>query len=328
LDAFCDLCKFQQNAKWLMILTVLSNLIPIFLIIAVGWLTRVTAFVSPDQWNGFERVTYQILIPALILTTLAMADLKHLPLASIGAALLAPVLVLAGLLLALRPMLARHLGVDGPAFTSVLQGAIRWNSFIALALALQIHGKEGGAVAAVGFAVLIPAVNLISAYALARFGATPSSPGIGALLLTLLKNPFVWSTLAGIFINLIGLPIPKPIASFGDILGRAALAAGLLLVGSGLDLATLKRPTRGLLLALGLRQLAMPLITGLLGLGLGLGAVPLSVCVICAAVPTAAASYVMARQSGGDAPLMASIITAEAILSAVTLPLMLIVFAG
>jgi malonate transporter and related proteins len=310
-----------------MILTVLSNLIPVFLIIAVGWLTRVTVFISPEQWNGFERVTYQILIPALILTTLAMADLKHLPLASIGMALLLPVLALATLLLALRTQLSAQMGVDGPAFTSVLQGTIRWNSFIALALALQIHGKEGGAVAAVGFAVLIPAVNLISAYALARFGATPSAPSIGSLLLTLIKNPFVWSTLAGIFINLVGLPIPKPIASFGDILGRAALAAGLLLVGSGLDLATLKRPSRSLMLALGLRQLAVPVMTGLLGSALGLGSVALSVCVICAAVPTAAASYVMARQNGGDAPLMASIITAQTLLSAATLPLMLTVFA-
>jgi malonate transporter and related proteins len=319
---------FAQNVKWLMILTVLSNLIPVFLIIAVGWMTRVTAFVSPDQWNGFERVTYQILIPALILTTLAMADLRHLPLASIGAVLLVPVLIMAALLLAARKLLAAKTGLEGPAFTSVLQGTIRWNSFIALALALQMHGKEGGAVAAVGFAVLIPAVNLISAYALARFGASPSSPGLKALLLTLIRNPFVWSTLAGIAINLLGVPIPAPIVSFGDILGRAALAAGLLLVGSGLDLVTLKRPSRGLLLALGLRQIAVPMMTGWMGLALGLPALPLSVCILCAAVPTAAASYVMARQNGGDAPLMASIITAQTLLSAVTLPLMLLVFAS
>ncbi len=311
-----------------MILTVLLNLIPIFLIIAVGWVTRITAFVTPDQWNGFERVTYHILLPALILTTLAMANLTRLPLANIGLTLLTPVLLLALLLFMLRPWLARHLDVDGPAFTSVLQGSIRWNSFIALALALQLYGKEGGAVAAVGFGVLIPVVNLICAFALARHGSTPTTPGLGSLLLTLIKNPFVWSTFGGIFINLVGLPVPSPLASFGDILGRAALAAGLLLVGSGLDLATLRRPGHGLLLALGLRQFAVPLMTGMLGLSLGLPAVPLAVCVVCAAVPTAAASYVMARQNGGDAVLMASIITLQTLASAVTLPLMLVLFSA
>jgi predicted permease len=42
-----------------------------------------------------------------------------------------------------------------------------------------------------------------------------------------------------------------------------------------------------------------------------------------AAMPTSAASYVLSRQLGGDASLMAAGITVQTVLAAATLPLML-----
>ena len=43
--------------------------------------------------------------------------------------------------------------------------------------------------------------------------------------------------------------------------------------------------------------------------------------ILAAAVPTGAGSYILARQLGGDAPLMAAILTAQVAAAAVTLPL-------
>jgi malonate transporter and related proteins len=47
----------------------------------------------------------------------------------------------------------------------------------------------------------------------------------------------------------------------------------------------------------------------------------LVVVTICSAVPTASSAYVLARQMGGDAPLLAQIITLQTILAAVTMPI-------
>jgi hypothetical protein len=44
---------------------------------------------------------------------------------------------------------------------------------------------------------------------------------------------------------------------------------------------------------------------------------------LAAAVPTAAASFVLARQMGGDAPLMANLITLQVLGASVTLPLVI-----
>jgi len=50
---------------------------------------------------------------------------------------------------------------------------------------------------------------------------------------------------------------------------------------------------------------------------------PLVVAVLAGAVPTAASSYVLARQMGGDAPLMANLITVQVLLAIATLPTMM-----
>jgi malonate transporter and related proteins len=299
---------------------VLEGLIPVFLVIVLGWATRVSGLITPIQWDGFERVTYYVLIPALVMTTLVMADLRAFSVLTVGMALLAPTLLVAALLLLARPALERISGINGPAFTSVFQGAVRWNSFVAVALAAALYGKDGVALTAIAFAFLIPSVNLMSAYVLAAHGSSGRPLTVISLAIGLAKNPFIWSTLSGIILNITGLPVPSSIAAFGDVLGRASLAAGLLLVGSGLDLANLRKPGAGLWISTALKLVAMPLLTGLVGLAVGLTGAQLAVPMICAAVPTAAAAYIMARQNGGDAPLMASIVTAQTIAAAVTMP--------
>jgi malonate transporter and related proteins len=306
---------------------VLEGLIPVFLVIALGWSLRITGFIRPEHWDGFERVTYYVLLPGLVITTLAMADLSTVPIKTVGIALVGPTLLVGLPLIAAQAWLAKAFSIDGPAFTSVFQGAVRWNSFVAVALAGALYGKEGVALTAVAFAFLIPMVNLMSATVLARHGSSARPLTTAGLATGLISNPFIWSTLIGIALSVIGLPIPKVIASFGDIIGRAALAAGLLLVGSGLDLNNLKRSGAGLWIANGLKLVAMPVLAGLIGQKLGLSGINLAVPIVCASVPTAAAAYILARQNGGDAPLMASIVTAQTILAAVTMPLMLFMFA-
>jgi predicted permease len=45
--------------------------------------------------------------------------------------------------------------------------------------------------------------------------------------------------------------------------------------------------------------------------------------VCCTAVPTSSSGYVLARQMGGDAPLLAQIITLQTIFAAITMPVVI-----
>ncbi len=101
------------------------------------------------------------------------------------------------------------------------------------------------------------------------------------------------------------------------------LPLGLLLVGAGLDLATLHRQPRGMAIAAAAKLLLLPAVVFGLARLLGLDGAGAVVAVVFAALPTAPSAYVLAEQMGGDAPLMAAILTLQTLLAIATLPLWL-----
>jgi predicted permease len=306
---------------------VFATLVPTFLIIATGWLCRITGFVDDKQWVGLERATFVIFFPALIVDTLARADLTSVPVLGVGGALIGAILLMSATVLGLRPLLERHLGVDGPSFTSIFQGATRWNTFVALAVAGSLFGQRGIALIAVAIAAMVPLLNLLAFYVFIRYaGRARQSPW--QILRSFLTNPFIWSCALGLVLNQILPPLPKPIATYIDMMGRAALAAGLLIVGAGLDIRSLAKPGVLHLIATGLKLLLMPALAVTLGRVIGLDGNDIVVTVIAASVPSASAAYVLARQMGGNAPLMAEILTLQTLVALVSMPLLISIMAG
>jgi predicted permease len=238
-----------------------------------------------------------------------------------GGALVASILSMAALLIALRPVLDARLGIGGPAFTSIFQGATRWNTFVALGVAGSLYGPFGLTLSAVAVAAMIPLLNVLAVLVLNRYAA--GRPVWAETALTLIRNPFVWSSLTGVALNLAGNPLPGPVMSALHALGAAALGAGLLLVGSGLALERLRRLSAPVAISMALRLLLMPVLASLFAKGFGVTDAALAVTVLCAAVPTASGSYVLARQMGGDAPLMAEIITVQTLVGLATIPIAL-----
>ncbi len=124
--------------------------------------------------------------------------------------------------------------------------------------------------------------------------------------LAIARNPFIWGCLIGIAVNLSGIAVPRPLYEFAGSLGRASLAIGLLWSGR-LATRRLRRPNRAALVTVFLKLIVMPVIAITLGVALGLAGASLTVVACCASVPAASNAYVLARQMGGDAPLLAQI---------------------
>lgn len=297
----------------------INSLVAVFLVIATGWGLKATDLVSASHWSGVERLTYQVLFPAVVVHTLAVADLGRLPVLAMGLSLVLTILCVAALLLLARSLLAR-LGVDGPAFTSIFQGSVRWNTFVALALAAGLLGRDGATMMAIAIASMIPLLNVMCVLVLARFaGGRPMSAG--ATVRSIALNPFIWSSALGLLLNQLQWMLPVALATYADILGRAALGVGLLVVGAGLDLHKLARPRLAHWLAIGVKLVVMPVLAWTLARQFGVSGPALTMTVVAAAVPTATAAYFLARDLGGDAPLMAEITTMQTLLALGTLPL-------
>jgi predicted permease len=222
----------------------------------------------------------------------------------------------------MRPVLERQFGIDGPSFTSIFQGATRWNTFVGLAVAGSLFGQRGIALIAVAIAAMVPLLNLLAFYVFIRFAGQPQrSPW--DILRSFVANPFIWSCAIGLALNLLMPPLPKPIAGYIDVMGRAALASGLLIVGAGLDIRRLASPGLPHMLAAVLKLVLMPVMAVTLARFIGVTGDDLVVTVVAASVPSASAAYVLARQMGGNAGLMAEILTLQTLIALISMPVLI-----
>ncbi len=296
---------------------ILGALGPIFALILLGLGLRRCGFPGDEFWLAAERLTYFILFPALLAHRLALSRLGDYAVLPVAGVIVALLLTMTALAYALRPWLS----VDGPAFTSVYQGVVRFNTYVGLAVVLAVFQAEGGTVAALIMAIMIPFINVLCVLVLSAHAH--GSATVRGVSWSLIANPLILGCLTGIGLNLSGVGLPWGSAAVLEILARAALPLGLLAVGAGLRLEGLTRP--GLLAtASGLKLLVLPALAALLCMMIQPGRMETAVLVTFAALPGASTAYILARQMGGDASLIAAIITVETALALVTLPLVLV----
>ena len=298
---------------------VIAALLPVFLLIVFGFALKRSLMRLETQWHGLERLTYYVLFPALLIQTLVKADLTRVPIAGVGGALVLSALAMSLLCLGLRPLLAK-MKIDGPAFTSIFQGATRWQTFVALAVSGNLFGDAGLALASVAMVAIIPLVNVFSVAVLAHYAATEKQ-SVRSIVMTVVRNPLIWACAIGLALNVLHVPLPRIWHEVADALGRCSLAIGLLVTGAGLHLDGLFRPSTAAGLGVFLKLILMPVLAVALALWFGLSGQNLVIVTACSAVPASSSAYVLARQMGGDAPLLAQIITLQTILAAITMPI-------
>lgn len=301
---------------------ILLALAPIILLIVLGAALRRSGFLDTAFWAQAERLSYFILLPSLFFHGLATADLGVLPVGRLAMVLVAAVAAVAGLALALR----RPMGIDGPGFTSVFQGSIRFNNYVAVTLTVGLTGGEGVALAAICNAIIVPTVNVLSVLVLARHGR--QRLGGGAILRQLATNPLLLSSAAGLAFQAAGLGLPAWGAPALRFLGAAALPMGLLCVGAALQFTGARRWLLPVATSSALKFGAMPLATLALARAAGLSGDALTAALVFQVMPTASSSYILARQLGGDHALMAGITAAQTVIALAAVPLMLIALTG
>ncbi|WP_342117985.1 AEC family transporter [Pseudoduganella sp. OTU4001] len=264
-----------------------------------------------------EKFSYFIAFPALLFTGISRLDFQGRMVGELALATLLPTLIVVGLALL---VLLFWRGLPDASRSSVIQGAMRPNSYFGIAVSTLFFPQQTAALVMLALALCLPVVNVVSILALSWWSGSRVAPGRVAR--TLATNPIILATLAGIAASVSGLALPLPLMNTLDILGKSALALGLLCVGSGLVFSLEGLRPAALAFTSGLKLLVLPLVATQVCALLGVSqAVTLAACFYCA-LPTAPNAYIMARQLGGDARLMASLITLQTLLAAITIPLL------
>jgi malonate transporter and related proteins len=216
---------------------------------------------------------------------------------------------------------------------AAMNGTFANTGYMGIPLFMTAYGPEGmlpavisavinGAVVTGGVIVLVE----LAQGAGQRFGRVLAD--VGHALVT---NPLVLAPLAGLAFSASGLSLPKPIATFGDLLAASAGPCALFAVGlfiASRPLATLVRGGKAVESAwlVAIKLIVHPLATWLIAVALEMDAFWTASAVILAALPTGALAFVVAQQYRVYVERTSAVILASTVLSLITLSAVVVLF--
>ncbi len=303
-------------------MNIIDILIPLYLLITLGFFLKKYQFPSNEFWPGMETMIYFILFPILVFVAILKAPMEISLFAKLAILTLIPV-VLSGLLQYagfLSPSMSRA------TFSSMFQGAVRNNTTISLIIVAWLVPDTGLAMIAVIVLIMVPFNNVTSVLVLLHYGKEGNTQeNSTSLWKGVVKNPLIIASASGLALNTFGLKLPDPLLNTAEFLGRSALPFGLLAVGAGLKFGSFFDNKLAILLSSVGKLVITPAVTYGLCIWLNVETDIAKVVIIFSAMPTAISSYILAKQMGGDADGMAQIITFQIIAAALTLPIILLI---
>jgi malonate transporter and related proteins len=287
-------------------------LLPDFALILCGYFICHYTALNRTVWEQVDNLVFYFLFPVLLFHSIVRSPLD------LGAAsgMIGAALCMVTLNIAITYSIARWPGVREAQYASAAQIAFRFNSFIALAIAERVAGRDGLLLIAVIIGVCVPLCNMGAIWPMSK----NSGQGfVGALA----RNPLVLATASGLLANVLGFSIPDWAEPTVTRIGQASLALGLMAAGAGMQLGKVfdnrsKRTVGAAVLTM--RHLVMPLLAWGMIRVFGLNPTQATVLLVFSALPTAASCYILASRMGYDGSFVAGLVTLSTALGALSLP--------
>lgn len=301
--------------------SILPTITAILMIVALGHVIKRWGLLADSAWDSLSRLCYWVLFPGLLFNLTSSAVLSTAFLApfllSISLSAFAIVLFSYG-----AGKLARQ---NGPAISSLIQGGLRHNGFLALSILQGAGGLAALQIGGIAVAFLVPISNIVAVVVLFIFSREQTQTKMSAAIAReVARNPLIGAVVLGGLVNWLNIPVPSFITLGADMLGSAALPLLLLSIGASLRFAAFKGHIKPLFVAVLAKTLVFPALLVGLGLFFGVGGTALLVLAAVGAAPTASSSFALAKELGGDADLMAEIISVQTLVAAAAMPIWLI----
>lgn len=286
---------------------VLSALGTLGAVIAVGWLLGRTGTLGGRAAPVLARVVFAVATPALLLVTVAHADLHLLLSRTAVVTWSSTALVALTAVLVLRLVWRRS---AAEVTVGTLASSYVNAGNLGLPLAVYLLGDAVAVVPALLFQLLVLAPV---AFAVLDARATAAAPEenarsgrawtlrVRAVVRRTLSNPIIVGTLTGLVLAALPWRLPEVVYQPFALVGAAAAPLALLTFGMSLAVprtAASRAPRRELALAVGLRSVVHPVLAWALGAALGLPGHALLAVVAMASLPTAQNVLVYAMQYG------------------------------
>ena len=276
-------------------------IVPLFLIIAVGYAVKRLGWIGPEDVRKFNKVTFYTFMPVMLFYNIYTSDFSHavrLPYALfvVGAAL--GMILLAFVITILVEKTPERRGV-------MIQAAFRSNFvLLGLPIAMELLPEGNFGVTALMIAIVVPIYNMMSVVVLEYFRG--EKPKMGEVLLAVAKNPLIIGSAVGLLMQALHITLPAVLVSFAGKMNSAATPLILLLLGASFEVRDMARYKKDLLVCVGLRLVVFPGAILALAAAIGLRGIEFVTLLAMTAAPTAVNSFNMTQQLGGDSQLAGS----------------------
>lgn len=291
-----------------------ETILPIFLIILLGYLVRTTRFVGHEFFVGANRFIYFFSLPVLIFTGIVTSGLR-----AFSVMLILSVVVPTVVVCLLGYALGRSIGLQKGRLGTFVQSSYHGNvSYIGLAVVLYMLGEEAFRQGSIMVGFLVLTTNVLSSIVLSVANSKSSQEHGPTMFEAIAKNPVIIASLAGMCSVYLSLPIPAVLLKSMGILAHIALPLALVTIGASLTPGSARKSLRLGLLVSGVKLLLLPSL-GLVFLHVF--RVPLrsgSAGILLLATPVATLAYIMAEEMGGDGELASNSVTLSTILALFT----------
>jgi predicted permease len=295
------------------------NILPLFLIALLGNMIKRIWLKSSEFWRGLEKLSFYILFPTVLFEHSWKIDLTELNFTSLITGLIIANAIISTLLVIYQ----YKYNFDKIQFTSVFQGATRYNNYILFSVGSAILGEKGLSIIASISPYLLIFTNMTSVIVFYCYGPRGDSldfrKGVVLLLKSIIVNPFILASLTGFGFNYFNIKLNLGIYNTIDILANAAFAIGMLIVGASIKLTFDPVYSRQILATSTVKLVLMPVVTYIILYLMSVSGLARSVGVLLSALPCASSSYILSRQLGGDPNTMSATITFSTIFSILSL---------
>ncbi|MDA0707992.1 MAG: AEC family transporter [Proteobacteria bacterium] len=292
---------------------------PIFLVILLGKILRWILIKDDLIWHDVNKLSYWVLFPALLFNKTSVIDFNKIEFGPFSLSLVGGFTIS----VFIAYIIGKILRLNAASHSSVIQGSGRHNSFLALAVSTQVLGEQGELIGALAVAVLVSFSNIVTVIMMTIMLSDTKFKKMG-ILAELKRNPFIVAIVFGLLFNYLNLGYLPIVHDFTNNIGQAALPLALLCVGAGLHFKGFNSQFLPCMLASVLKMGVFPASVYVITTYFMLSPTMVLIAVIFAAAPTSSAGYALAKQMGGDAPLMATLISVQTLLAVLIIPIVIL----
>ncbi|MDM0011788.1 AEC family transporter [Variovorax sp. J22P168] len=312
---------------------VISSLLPVVFLIAVGFLAGKRRWIQGAAVSDLSNLVFLLLAPPLLFRSMSTVRIEQLRLEPVAAYFVA-----AGLIFA-ATLVWRGFGRTGVVLA--LANTYSNTVMIGIALVGLAYGPEGMVVLltliSLHSLVLLTSATVFLELAVAReealrIGADQGRPGMARTVGRALRNAIIHPVQAPILLGLLfaqtGLAIPEVIDKPLALLGHAFSPVALMLVGITLALTPVGLHWRNALAQALVKNLVHPALVAGLGWLFGLRGLPLTVMVVAAALPIGANVFLFAQRYRTSEELVTASVVVSTVLALFSLSIVMSLVGG